>query len=144
MMDETRAEHPGKGPYRPPAEPIPCKGILDSNEFPKESRQWKRAKKYSLILKSDQLAFNGHVTKFEDIDRATIHIYQSALFLEYAVLSITSDGITNHFGIKYDDIWKSDLPFEVERIKEGTPFLLFRKSLIIVIIIYIFWQIVKH
>ncbi len=122
---------------------FPCKIILDHDELPKSSKQWTRAKKYKLVIDKEGLSYGGFFTPFEDIEKATMHIYQSAFFFEYSILSIKSGKSTHYFGIKYSDYWKGDLPFELEKIHEKSPYLLFRKSLIILILIYIFWEVVK-
>lgn len=121
-----------------------CKVILDSDEMPKSSRQWTRAKRSELVIDSRGLTYANHFTSFNEIEEATIHVYKSALFLEYCILSIKNNNSTHYFGVKYSDYWKGDLPFEVKTVHEETPFLLFRKSLIILIIIYIFWEVVKR
>ncbi len=120
-----------------------CKVILDSDEMPKSSRQWTRAKRSELVIDSKGLSYSNHFTRFAEIEEAKIHVYKSALFLEYCILTIKKQNSTHYFGIKYSDYWKGELPFDVEIIHEETPFLLFRKSLIILILIYIFWEVVK-
>ena len=73
-----------------------------------------------------------------------MRIYKSAFFFEYGILSLTAVGKTYHFGLKYCEFWKGDLPFEVEKIHEETPFIIFRRSLILLILVYIFWKAVQH
>jgi len=122
---------------------INCKIIPNRKELPTSSKEWTRAQKCSLTVAKEKLIFDGSIIRFNEIEKATITIYQSALFFEYGILSLTSNGETNHFGIKYDDFWKGPLPFEVDRNVTETPFLLFRKGLILLIIVYIFWEVVK-
>lgn len=143
MKSDNQSENTSGPRAAVPPLSIPCKVIQDSDVLPKSSRQWTRAKKCNLILEREFLQFENIQINYSDIESAAIHIYKSALFLEYGILSITSGGKTNYFGIKYDDNWQGELPFKVDRIHEETPFLLFRKSLIIVIIIYIFWELIK-
>ena len=121
-----------------------CKVIPNRKDVPTSSKEWTRAKKCSLTVDKTQLIFDDNTIRYEDIEHATITIYQSALFFEYGILSVNSHGVTHHFGIKYDDFWKGPLPFEVDRVSTETPFLLFRKGLILLIIVYIFWEVVKN
>jgi hypothetical protein len=127
-----------------PMPPFACKVILNSEELPKLSRQWTRAKRCTLTFKKEGLWYLDLFTHYSEIDEATIHVYQSALFFEYGILSISTPTGRHHFGIKYSEEWHGELPFAVKRIHEETPFLLFRKSLIFCIIIYIFWEILKR
>lgn len=127
----------------PPPKKITCKVIPDSTELPRSSKQWTRAQRCTLEFKENGLTFLKNYLPYEEIENAMIHIYPSAFFFEYGILSITIVGKTHHFGIQYTDSWKADLPFAVERIYEETPFILFRRSLIILILIYIFWEVVK-
>lgn len=144
METNTTANPDAHGNQKNLPKSFPCKVIQDADELPKSSKLWKRSKKFTLIIHDDHLSFNDTAIPYSEIDKASLHIYQSALFLEYGILSVQYRNKLYYFGIKYDDFWKNALPFEVERIKEETPFLLFRKSLIIVIIIYIFWELVKR
>ncbi len=121
-----------------------CKVILDSEELPRQSRQWTRAKRCTLTFDKNGLVYNDTFTPYPEIDNAEIHIYQSALFFEYGILSISTPSGKHHFGIKYSEKWQEELPFAVERVQESTPFLLFRKSLILCIVIYIFWELLKR
>lgn len=127
-----------------PATPFKCKVILNSDELPRLSRQWTRAKRCTLIFEKDGLSYLDLYTPYSEIDEATIHIYQSALFLDYGIFSISTPAGKHHFGIKYSEEWQGELPFAVERVNESTPFLLFRKSLILCIVVYIFWEILKR
>jgi hypothetical protein len=120
-----------------------CKIILDSEQLPSSNKQWTRAKRCTLTIPAGGLQFKDIFIPFEDIEKATLHIYQSALFFEYAVLSITSGGKTHHFGIKYSEYWKGDLPFSVERVQEETPYLLFRRALMVIILAYIIMEIIR-
>lgn len=126
-----------------PSETFSCKLIQDSQELPKSSRDWTRARRCTLSFTDNGLKYLDFFIPYEDITKATIHIYTSAFFFEYGIFSITTNEFTHHFGIKYSDYWKEELPFPVERIAQETPFILFRKSLIILILIYIFWEVVK-
>ena len=118
-----------------------CKVIQDREQLPRSSSEWTRASKCTLQMREDRLTFLDKSIPYSLIDKAELHIYQSALFFEYGIFSIHHEGTTTHFGIKYDDYWKGDLPVEVERKTEETPFLLVRKSVIVVMIIYIIWEI---
>jgi hypothetical protein len=121
-----------------------CKVILDSEELPHLNRQWTRARRCTLSFEKLGLSYLDQFTPYSEINDATIHIYQSALFFEYGVFSISTPTGKHHFGIKYSEEWQNNLPFAVKRIREETPFLLFRKSLIICIIVYIFWELLKR
>jgi hypothetical protein len=127
-----------------PATPFSCKVILNSEELPRLSKQWTRAKRCTLTFEKEGLSYLDLFTLYSEIDEATIQIYQSALFFEYGILSISTPNGKHHFGIKYSDEWKDTLPFPVERVKENTPFLLFRKSLILCIVVYIFWEVLRR
>lgn len=143
-MAEEREKHQNTSsePMELPAS-FSCKVILDHEELPRLSRQWTRAKKTSLDFGSDGLSYAEVFTPYEEIEEATLHIYESALFIEYGILSISTSGGKHHFGIKYSDEWHKELPFPVVRIKESTPFLLYRKILILCIVIYIFWELIR-
>lgn len=144
MNKETSETNNVNSDLRLAARPFSCKVILNSEELPRLSRQWTRAQKCTLTFKEDGLAYLDQFTPYTKIEKATIHIYQSALFFEYGILSISTLEGKHHFGIKYSEEWQGELPFAVERIKGETPFLLFRKSLILCIIVYIFWELVKR
>lgn len=122
---------------------IQCKVILNSKELPRSSSQWTRARKCKLSFSEDRLHFLDFSVRYGDVEKATIHVYQSALMFEYGIFSLQHHGETVFFGIKYDDFWKGDLPFPVERVKEETPFLLVRKSVLLVMILYVIWQLIK-
>ncbi len=124
-------------------ETFSCKIIKNSVELPKSNRDWTRAKRCKLTFTENGMEYLDTITPYEEITQATIHIYQSAFFFEYGIFSISTPHFTHHFGIKYSDYWKEELPFPVERIAEETPFILFRRSLIILILVYIFWEVVK-
>lgn len=124
-------------------ETFSCKIIKNRIELPKSNRDWTRAKSCKLSFTKNGLEYLDTITPYEEITQATIHIYQSAFFFEYGIFSISTHHFTHHFGIKYSDYWKGELPFPVERIAEETPFILFRRSLIIMILVYIFWEVVK-
>ena len=143
-MDTNGLEKTADNDLDLPATPFSCKVILNSEKLPNLSRQWTRAKRCTLTFEKEGLRYLDRFTPYREIDEATIHIYQSALFFEYGILSISTPAGKHHFGIKYSEEWQGKLPFAVERIKENTPFLLFRKSLILCIIVYIFWEILKR
>lgn len=124
-------------------ESFTCKAILDSEEMPRSSKQWTRAKKYTLTFKETGLAYGSFFTPYAEIEKATIHIYKSAFFFEYGILSLETTAGKHHFGIKYSDFWKQDLPFRVEHNEEETPYILFRRILMLCIVAYIFWEFVK-
>ncbi|MBM9606210.1 hypothetical protein [Desulfopila inferna] len=121
-----------------------CKIIPDSDELPGSSKQWTRAKRCTLRVLDDRLIYNDTYTSYAEMEKAEIHIYQSALFFEYGILSIKAGGKTNHFGIKYSDYWKGELPFPLERIHEETPYIFLRRTLIVAIIAYILWEIIQR
>jgi len=123
---------------------IQCKVIENSDVFPSSSRQWTRAEKCKLEFTEDALHFKTSVIRYEDIEDAKIHIYQSALLFEYGVFSLTSGGKTLYFGIKYDTLWKDELPFAVERIHVETPFLQIRKAVLFVMVLYVIWELIKQ
>lgn len=120
-----------------------CKVILNSDDFPQSNKQWTRAKKSKLHITGKGLSYEDYFVPFSEIKKATINIYKSALFMEYSILSIKHGETTHYFGLKYTDYWKGELPFALKTIHKDTPFLLYRKSLIILIVIYILWQVVK-
>ena len=144
MTEETSAINNANSNLMLSAKPFSCKVILNSEELPRLSRHWTRAKRCTLTFKKEGLAYLDQFTPYSEIDEATIHIYQSALFFEYGILSISTPEGKHHFGIKYSEEWQKQLPFAVKRITENTPFLLFRKSLILCIIVYIFWELLKR
>ncbi len=121
-----------------------CKVIYDRDELPRSNKQWTRAKRCTLTLEDNGLSYDDRFISYDDIHHARLHIYPSAFFFEYGILSITTRKETVHFGIKYSPEWQGDLPFAVERVKEDTPFLLFRRIVMLCIIIYIFWEVVQH
>lgn len=126
-----------------PAQEFPCKIITGSEELPHSSKLWRRAKRCNLRVDRQSLHFLDSSISYKDIDQATIHIYSSAFFFEYGILAIRAGETRVYFGIKYSDFWKGILPFPVERIEEHSPYILFRRGLIIMIFIYIFWEVVK-
>jgi hypothetical protein len=63
-------------------------------------------KKCKLEFTGDALLFKSSHIKYEDIEKATLHIYQSALLFEYGVFALTRKDKTIYFGIKYDAFWK--------------------------------------
>lgn len=138
----TRENKTQKGSFTPGE--IVCKVIADSPVLPTSSKQWTRAKKCKLVIDHDGLHFQENFIGLESLKKCTMHIYKSALFFEYGVLAVETDDATYHFGVKYDDFWKGDLPFPMERARQETPFILFRQILIIVILVYIFWEVVKN
>lgn len=142
--EETFTEKNTNSDWQLPAAPFSCKVILNSEELPRLSRQWTRARRCNLTFEEEGLSYLNLFTSYAEINKATIHIYPSALFFEYGILSISTPEGKHHFGIKYSEEWQGKLPFAVERIKENTPFLLFRKSLILCIVVYIFWEILKR
>ena len=142
-MSESSQNTPAEDEATNVPETFSCKIIQNSVELPKSSRDWTRAKRCRITFAKEGLEYLDTFTPYADITKATIHIYPSAFFFEYGIFSITTSEFTHHFGIKYSDYWKEDLPLSVERITEETPFILFRKSLIILILIYIFWEVVK-
>jgi hypothetical protein len=142
--EEAFTEKQDVADVKKPATPFSCKVILNSEELPRLSRQWTRAKRCTLIFEKDGLSYLDLFTPYSEIDEAKIHIYQSALFLDYGIFTISTPVGKHHFGIKYSKEWQGELPFAVERVHESTPFLLFRKSLILCIIVYIFWEILKR
>ena len=121
-----------------------CKVIYDRDELPRSHKQWTRAKRCTLTLEDRGLSYGDRFISYIDIHHARLHIYPSAFFFEYGILSITTPKGTDHFGIKYSPEWQGDLPFAVERVKEETPFILFRRIVMLCIIIYIFWEVVRH
>lgn len=121
-----------------------AKVIRDKETFPSASKRWNRAPKCTLKIESTELSYDDWCIPFKEINKATIRTYRSALFFEYAILSIETDSNTHHFGIKYDDYWKGELPFAVERISEDTPFLLVRQAIIVCGIIYVLWQLITR
>jgi len=143
-IEEPTSERNANPDLKLPSAPISCKVILNSEDLPRLSRQWTRAKRSTLTFEKEGLRYLDMFTSYSEIDEATLHIYQSALFFEYGILSITTGAGKHHFGIKYSEEWQGTLPFAVERVKENTPFLLFRKSLIVCIVVYIFWEVLKR
>lgn len=120
-----------------------CKAILDRNEMPNSSREWNRAKKYTLTFEEDGLAYGSIFTPYTEIESATLHIYKSAFFFEYGILRIETPTGNHFFGIKYSDFWKGELPFTLEHKEEESPYILYRRILMIGIVVYIIWEIVK-
>ena len=120
-----------------------CKAILDKEEMPSSSRQWTRAKKYTLTFEEKGLAYGTIFTPYSEIEKATLHIYKSAFFFEYGILALETTAGKHFFGIKYSDFWKKDLPFEIEHREEETPYILFRRILMISILVYILWEVMK-
>lgn len=124
-------------------ESFSCKIIPNSDSLPGSNKDWTRAARCTLNFTENGLEYLDYITPYAEITQATIHIYQSAFFFEYGIFSLSTAEYTHHFGIKYSEYWKGELPFPVERIENETPYILFRKSLIILILIYIFWEVVK-
>lgn len=122
---------------------IQCKIIENADSFPSSSRQWTRAEKCTLEFTGEALHFKSSSVKYEEIEDAKVHIYQSALLFEYGVFSFNIGGKTVYFGIKYDSLWKNELPFPVERIHVETPFLLIRKAVLLVMVLYVIWEFIK-
>ena len=120
-----------------------CKAILDKEEMPSSSKQWTRAKKYTLTFKDNGLEYGVFFTPYSEIEKATLHIYKSAFFFEYAILALETTAGKHFFGIKYSDFWKEDLPFAIEHREEETPYIFFRRILMVCIIVYIVWEILK-
>jgi len=121
-----------------------CKIIENGDEPPRSNKKWTRARRCRLQIHTDHLHFDGRSIPASNVEKAVLRIYKSAFFFEYAVFSIQAAGKRYHFGLKYDDFWKGNLPFAVERVHEETPFILFRRSLIVLILVYIFWKVVQH
>ena len=120
-----------------------CKLISNKEEVSLLGKDWAYAKRCFLEFGNNKLIFPENDIYFNEIKLATMRIYRSAFFIQGCVLTIKGDSFIHHFGLKYSDFWKAELPFKVERVNERPPFLLLRQSLIIILIIYVLYQLAQ-
>lgn len=121
-----------------------CKAILDQDELPSSNKQWTRATKYTLTFEEEGLAYGAIFTPYSEIKNATIHIYKSAFFFEYGILKIELPSGKHFFGIKYSKFWQQKLPFPLEHREEESPYIFYRRILMLCIVGYILWEIIKN
>ncbi len=120
-----------------------CKAVLDKETVPLFGKEWKRAKRFDLVVDSRGITFGETTISYQEIDHLTLRVFESALFIKCCVISLKGKDFSYHFAMKYSEFWEGNLPIEIERIEEETPLLYVRKALIFMIVVYILYELIK-
>ncbi len=120
-----------------------CKAIFNRDEVPLFGKEWKRAKQCMLEVDSAGFSFGGTAIPYKKIDQITLRTFESAFFFKCCVITLKGEDFSHHFAMRYSEFWEKELPVKVERVKEETPFLQVRKAVMVLIIIYIIYELLR-
>lgn len=144
MSDNISQQDSGPTSATSIKESFNCNAIFDQEEVPLVGKVWKRAKQCILEVDDGGFHFNDTTIAHERLKRVSLRVFDSGFFIRCCVVTLQGDDFCHHFAMKYSDFWEKDLlPIQVEKVKEETPFLMVRKALIVLIVFYIVYELLK-
>ena len=122
------------------------KALLDTETVSDMGADWAFSKRAILTAKDNALVIAGEEIPFASITDSRLRIVPSAYFIPGAILSISTENTTHHFGLSFSKKLVTALPF-IEDLEKAPnpPFLwgrrIFNIALAGVLLFSLFWRI---
>lgn len=97
------------------------KALLNTDTASDLGSDWAFSKRTILIINNESMDAGDEIILFSQIKDSKLRIVPSAYFIPGAILSISTDVTTHHFGLSYSKKLLSALPFVEQTEKASAP-----------------------